>query len=179
MKEEEIEKYRDKIDQQLKEKTSEIESNIAYIIVGALGFFLTINEKFIGLRSASFKFLLFLSIILLLVAFFLFLLNKHLTTVYDRKLIDILDKIKPEDEKDDKELLHNWEKFDKVISGTRKAIYLTLFLGIVFEIVFFMTNTIQNKTVSTNKSKEKVVLDIRYDSIKKNHFTISIDTLTK
>ena len=57
-----IAEYREKIDLQLKEKSGEIESHISLIIVAALGFFLTINEKFIGLKDASLKYLLLLSI---------------------------------------------------------------------------------------------------------------------
>ena len=72
MTEEQIKLYREQIDSQIKEKENDIESNMFLLIIGSLGFFLTINEKFIGLKDSSVKALMFISVFFLLVSFFFF-----------------------------------------------------------------------------------------------------------
>ena len=164
----EIDNYRDKIDLQLKEKVTDIESNISLIIVGSLGFLLTINEKFIGLKDADLKWVLLLSITFLLISFAVFLFNKHLTTKYDREIIDYLDdKMKPNDTSSDEELLKMWSKYDKKLTGNRNAIYWLVGLGILFEIFFFIFNVMK---VSTKKDDDTQKIKIEI---------ITKDTLTK
>ena len=172
-----IDSYRDKIDLQLKEKVTDIESNISIIIVGSLGFLLTINEKFIGLNEAKLTGILLLSITLLLIAFGFFLFNKHLTTKYDREIIDFLDdKMKPNDESSDTKLLSMWTKYDTKLTNNRNVIYWLVGIGLFLEILFFIFNVLtapQKKEDETQKIKMEIIIK---DSTSKT-VNISSDTI--
>lgn len=136
----EKDEYRKAVAEQLKEKVSEIDTNISYVIIGSLGFFLTINEKFIGFKEASCIWLAYLSIIFLLSSFFLFLYNKHLTTKYDREIIDFVDGMNINNREDDVKLLEMWKKSDSSVTSFRNINYFLVSIGITFEIIFFMIN---------------------------------------
>ncbi len=141
MTKEEIDEYREKIDIQLKEKVTEIESNIALIIIGSLGFFLTINEKFIVLINSKVQWSLFLSVIFLITSFLLYLINKHLTTKFDRRIISFLDdNMKPDDIDSNTKLMKMWKKYDGILVCNLNIIYILLALGVIFETFFFMKN---------------------------------------
>ena len=141
MTKEEIDEYREKIDIQLKEKVTEIESNIALIIIGSLGFFLTINEKFIVLVNSKVQWSLFLSVIFLITSFLLYLINKHLTTKFDRSIISFLDdNMKPDDIDSNTKLMKMWKKYDGILVCNLNIIYILLALGVIFETFFFMKN---------------------------------------
>jgi len=143
MTKEEIDEYREKIDIQLKEKVTEIESNIALIIIGSLGFFLTINEKFIVLVHSKVQWSLFLSVIFLITSFLLYLINKHLTTKFDRSIISFLDdNMKPDDIDSNTKLMKMWKKYDGILVCNLNIIYILLALGVIFETFFFMKNII-------------------------------------
>lgn len=177
MNQNEIDDYRDKIDLQLKEKVGEVESNMSLIIVGSLGFLLTINEKFIGLKEAELKLVLILSISLLLLAFAMFLLNKHLTTKYDRKIINFLDdKMKANDVESDRELLNMWKVYDSKLSTNRSVIYWLVGIGLLLEIFFFIFNVLrgpEKKEVENQKIKIEI---ITRDTLSKT-IKISADTI--
>jgi hypothetical protein len=141
MTKEEIDEYREKIDIQLKEKVTEIESNIALIIIGSLGFFLTINEKFIVLLNSKVQWSLFLSVLFLITSFLLYLINKHLTTKFDRSIISFLDdNMKPDDIDSNTKLMKMWKKYDGILVCNLNIIYILLALGVIFETFFFMKN---------------------------------------
>ncbi|OHC85443.1 MAG: hypothetical protein A2546_03950 [Sphingobacteriia bacterium RIFOXYD2_FULL_35_12] len=177
MKQSEIDKYRELIDLQLKEKVTEIESNVSIIIIGSLGFFLTINEKFVGIRDASQKWALVLSVLLLLASFFIYLISKYLTTKYDRELIDFLDDEMKEDDKDSNtKLLEMWSKFDTSLSKNRKAIFWTLAIGILLEIFFFMFNLLNTEPKKNNNENLNIEIIIK-DSNNK-YVIIQKDTTT-
>lgn len=151
MTKEEIDQYREKIDLQLKEKVTEIESNVAFIIVGSLGFFLTINEKFIVLVNSKVKWALFSSIILLIVSFIFYLINKHLTTKFDRKIITFLDdEMKPDNIESNTKLMIMWKKYDGILMCNLNIIYILLGLGIIFETFFFVKNIMENEHSKIN-----------------------------
>jgi hypothetical protein len=138
----EISNYREEVAQQLKEKESEIETSLSYITVGALGFFLTINEKFLKLQDCQLKNLLILSVFLLIVAFILILVKKSLTTRYDRKLLHFLDEMKPENRQEELELYDIWEKHDKTLRNIKTSTYFALGTGIILQVLFFMLNVL-------------------------------------
>lgn len=179
MTQEEINKHRDEISLQLKEKVSEIESNISLIIIGALGFFLTVNEKFIGLKDASLLWLCFLSVALLLVSFFIYLYNKHLTTKFDREIIDFIDdKMKPDNKEANTTLYNMWQKGDTTLERNKTVIYWTLSLGILFQVIFFIYNVLyikKNKSQPDSQKLEIIIKDstnkiiLKQDTIILNH----------
>lgn len=172
----EIDNYRDKIDLQLKEKVTDIESNISLIIVGSLGFLLTVNEKFIGLKEADLKWLLLLSVASLLFAFAIFLFNKHLTTKYDRKIIDFLDDaMKPDNDDCDQELLKMWTKYDTKLSRNRNVIYWLVGIGILLEIFFFLFNVL-NEPVKKQDELQKIRIEIITKDTLTQALKVSADT---
>ncbi len=177
MKQNEIDKYRELIDLQLKEKVTEIESNASLIIIGSLGFFLTINEKFVGIKDSSQKWALIASVLLLLASFLIYLYSKYLTTKYDRELINFLDDKMKEDNKDSNtELLNMWATFDTTLSRNRKAMFRTLGLGVCLEIFFFMFNLLFIEPRKSDTENLKIEITIRDSSNKQ--ITIKKDTIT-
>ena len=176
MKQAEIDKYREQIDLQLKEKVTEIESNVSLIIIGSLGFFLTINEKFIGIKDASQLWALIASVILLLGSFSLYLISKFLTTKYDREIIDYLDdKMKEDNKETNTELINMWEKFDTFLTKIRKLIFWTLGLGVFFEIFFFMFNLLT--TVTKKNDVESIKIEIVVKDSSNKIVTIKKDSI--
>lgn len=162
MTKEEIESFREKLDIHLKEKTTEIESNIALIIIGSLGFFLTINEKFIGLKESSLKWILLISIIALLISFFVFLYNKHIATKFDREIIDFLDDVMlPNDPKSNKRLLNMWSSMDKKLQKNRDVIYVSLAIGIILQMLFFIYNVLNLPSKRNTDDSSKIEIIIR------------------
>lgn len=159
MEKEQIKTYREKIDIQLKEKESEIENSITYISVGALGFFITINEKFFKIDKTTCSFLLYLSLSLLLFSFIVILIKKYKTTSYDRKIIDFLDKMPEKDKEQDKKLLKLWKSSEYNLKLFKIISYSSLGLGITFQLIFFFLNILSEpKTPNTAKDKLEIVI---------------------
>ena len=60
-------------------------------------------------------------------SFFIYLYSKHLTTKYDRELIDFLDnKMKADNKDSNTELLNMWSTFDTSLSNNRKKMFWAL-----------------------------------------------------
>jgi len=157
-----IDSYREKIDIQLKEKENEIENSITYISVGALGFFLTINEKFFKIDKTNCSFLLYTSLSLLLLSFIIILIKKYKTTSYDRKIIDFLDEL-PENNKDkDKELLKLWKSCECYLKLFKISSYSALGLGITLQLVFFFSNLLSPLEIK-NSNEQKFQIEIKHD----------------
>lgn len=166
MKAEEIKQYRTDINVQLKEKESDIETTITYVTIGLLGFFLTINEKFIPLKTSNYKVLMLLSVFSFFFSFFLGLINKLKTTKYDREIINIIDNADLTQEKDEQLLLEKWKNSDSNLQSTKKFIYIFLVLGIIFQLVYFFLNVNSiSKEVDTLKIE---INNSEIDSILKN-----------
>ncbi len=155
MTKEEINDYRKNIDDQIKEKVSEIETNISYITIACLGFILTINEKFFQLVESKLILFLILSILSFVICFMSFLFSKHLITKYNRELLDFIDtELEENSQTKDEKLIRIWEKADKCLTRNKNIMYIALVLGIIFEIIYFSYN-IKIKKADTNINNEK------------------------
>ena len=140
MKETEIKDYRKILEKEFVDKDLEIETTLSYISVGALGFFITINEKFLKIQSANFKLILILSLFFLFLAFILILYRKSRTSHQDLILMEFIDKMKPNSETQDNQLLELWDKSHKELNNIRKFIYFSLGIGIGLQVIFLMLN---------------------------------------
>jgi len=166
MTEEDITYYRNSIETQLKDKEVEIDTSITYIIVGLLGLFLTINEKFIPLIDSKYKLLLGLSILNFLISFLLSLANKFLTTYYDRRILDFIDEKDLRIDENEKLLLKKWKKYDSVLQRNKIFLYSCLFIAMIFQFIYLFINL--NIPKEDNKIKlEKV--KIKNDTILKSN----------
>jgi TRAP-type C4-dicarboxylate transport system permease small subunit len=139
MTEAEIKDYRKILEKNFTDKDLEIETSLSYISVGALGFFITINDKFLKLETAQFKFILILSLICIFLSFILILVRKSRTSHNDLKLIFLVDVINPDSE-DDKKLLDLWERSHKELSKIMTLVYLSLVIGIGLQVLFLILN---------------------------------------
>ena len=140
MKEDEIKDYRKQLEKDFTDKDLEIETTLSYISVGALGFFITINDKFLKLETANFKFILMLSLISLFLSFALILYRKSRTSHNDLKLMVLADEMKPDSEVDDYELLKLWKESHEELLRIRNIIYFCLGIGIGLQVLFLILN---------------------------------------
>jgi len=136
----EIKDYRKILEKEFIDKDLEIETTLSYISIGALGFFLTINEKFLKIQTANHKCVLVLSLISLFLAFVLILYRKYRTSHHDLKLMEYIDSIEQNSNDSDRELLKLWEICHRELSNIRIFIYISLVLGIGLQVLFLLLN---------------------------------------
>jgi hypothetical protein len=140
MKETEIKEYRKILEKEFVDKDLEIETSLSYISVGALGFFITINEKFLKIQTANYKVILILSLFFLFLSFVLILYRKSRTSHYDLKLMQFIDNMKPDSENEDAQLLNLWDDSHQKLSFIRVLIYFSLIIGIGLQVLFLIFN---------------------------------------
>jgi hypothetical protein len=153
-----VDSYRNQLDQDISKTFKEIDTNISYIIVGALGFFITMLDRFINIKHALLIICMFASFAFLLTSFILFLRGKHLQTRHSLKILTFVDNnfiSKPEDEV---RLNNMWEEANKKINRNRNWIYCFLGFGVVLQVVFFSVNIFfRNKQDSSEPIKVEIV----------------------
>lgn len=136
-----ISSYREQINKEIGEKAKDLDSNVFLVIAGALGFFLTINEKFIGLREAQLKPFLFLSLISLGISLSVFIYDKYFVTDCEKEILDFLDKkMRPHDPALQQQLLDMWEENERKLVRNKKWIFGSLICGIAAQMIFFLYN---------------------------------------
>lgn len=140
MTKEDLKDYRRILEKDYSNKDLEIETTLTYITIGALGFFLTINDKFLKLVTADYKFLLIISLSLLFAAFIMILVRKSKTIKYDYDLMTFLDGMEPNSENQDQKLLSMWDKTHMNLTLIQTIIYLGLVLGIGLQVLFMILN---------------------------------------
>jgi hypothetical protein len=140
MNETEIKDYRRILEKEFIDKDLEIETTLTYISIGALGFFITLNEKFMKLLEASGKPVLIISLLFLLIAFILILYRKSRTIQHDLQLMASTDSMQPDSPDDDQKLYDLWMKSNKELSRIRNLIYFSLALGIGLQVIFVIIN---------------------------------------
>jgi len=136
----EIKDYRKILETEYQNKDIELESTTSYIIIGALGFFITINEKFLRLQDAELKGLLAISLVFLLTSFVLLLVRKSRTSFHDLKLMQKLDNMQEDNDKDDQDLLKTWRNCHVELTKIMRCVYILLITGISIQVVFFIFN---------------------------------------
>ncbi|MCE5320105.1 MAG: hypothetical protein LLF93_03270 [Bacteroidales bacterium] len=136
----EIKEYRRILAKEFSDKDMEIETTTGYISIAALGFFITINDKFISLETATCKWALIVSLCLLAISFILVLARKYKANRDDLRLMDFIDDMKKDSAEEDTELYNKWEKSHKQLKNILIAIFLCLAIGIIFQVIFFVLN---------------------------------------
>ena len=141
MTKEEVKDYRGILEKEYMDKDTEIDSSISYISAGALGLVLSINDKFITIKTADFKLLLIASLILLLLALILIIYRKMKTSSHDVKMLDYLTEIKEGANAEQEEILLNlYSECDSQLKRIRVSAIISLLTGIGFEVTFFIIN---------------------------------------
>ncbi|MCK9400657.1 MAG: hypothetical protein M0Q51_11785 [Bacteroidales bacterium] len=140
MNETEIKDYRKILEKEFIDKDLEIETSLSYISIGTLGFFITINEKFLKIQAANYKVILILSLSFIFISFILILFRKSRTSHHDLQLMKFIDKMKPDTVSEDKQLLNLWNISHKELSLGRTLIYFSLAIGIGLQVLFLLLN---------------------------------------
>lgn len=140
MTKDDLKDYRKILEKEYSEKDLEVETSLSYITIGALGFFITINDKFLKIQEANFTIILILSLTLIFVSFVLILIRKSKTIRYDFDMMTFIDKMEPDSESQDKELLNLWDKSHKTLTSLRTYTYISLSTGIGLQIIFLLLN---------------------------------------
>lgn len=136
----ELKEYRRVLEKEFADKDLEIETQLSYISIGSLGFFITINEKFITIQSAGYKSILIVSLIFLFISFVLVLIRKSRTSHHDLLLMEFVDKMHPDSKEQDRQLLSKWDCCHKELTKILLFIYITLTLGIGMQVLFVVLN---------------------------------------
>lgn len=136
----EIKEYRNILEKEFINKDNEIETQLSYITIASLGFFITINEKFLKIQSADFKIALILSLIFLFVTFVLILLRKSRTSHHDLLMMGFLDNMVVDSDDQDQKLLSMWDTSHRQLTNIRLFIYITLSIGIGLQVLFIVLN---------------------------------------
>ena len=156
-----IDTYRNQLDESIGLTFKEIDTSISYIIVGALGFFITMLDKFIDVTHALLIVCMFSSFGLLVASFILFLVGKHLHTKYSLKILNFIDNnlaSKPVDEANDYQISSMWTEANKKINKNRNCIYFLLGLGVFLQVTFFSVNIfLKNKQNNSNPIKVEII----------------------
>lgn len=154
---EEKKQYRSLVETQLKEKETDIETTITYVTVGLLGLFLTINEKFIPFSTSKFRILIYVSVGGFVLSFLIGIINKLMTTKFDRKVIDFIDNSDLAVRDKELELLEISKKCDKILRGIRSyLIFPLLLIGLIAQIFYFFLNLNQPQ-----KDNESIKIEIQ------------------
>ncbi|MFC2104780.1 hypothetical protein ACFLS4_05465 [Bacteroidota bacterium] len=140
MTEKELKDYRKILEKEYSDKDLEIETSLSYISIVALGFFITINDKFLKIQDAKFKPLLIVSLSFLFLSFVLILIRKSRTIRYDFNMMTFIDKMKPNSESQDQNLLNLWDTSHKELTLIRTLTYISLSVGIGLQILFLVLN---------------------------------------
>jgi hypothetical protein len=154
--------YRTRIDGVIESMDKEIDTSLTYISIGALGFFLTINEKFIKLTGCSYKIFLIISAILLLGSFVILLIKKYTSVKYSKKILDSIDEMIPDENISDKDILDQvtliWEESEKKFLWINTTVYLSLSIGVVLQVAFFLINFFNKESLEEKHHIEHVII---------------------
>ena len=155
------------------EDEKDYHTTITYIAAGALGLFLTINEKFFHLNESKHLGLFIISIVLLFGTLILFIINNIDDIRSKEKLRDVADKMIDNNEYDADDLENTWKRS---IRRSRLLTYLRLVAlvgGIATEVIFILSN--MNLGVPVNDVKKEPVISIQLPATK-DSVRITIDT---
>lgn len=156
--------YRDKIETHLIDKESEMDKTTTYITVGLLGFFMTINDKFVPLLDSNLKIWMYISICSLIFSLILGLVYNYITVIYDGRIIRFIDDNDVENDSAKKsELDNNWEKYIKKQNCVKLFVYIFLGIGLITEIVFTIYN-FERKSIQTENIIKVEVLNFKNDT---------------
>jgi hypothetical protein len=136
----EIKDYRKLLEKEYMDKDLEIETSVSYLSLGALGFFITINDKLLKLKTSECKIILILSLIFLFLSFVALLFRKSRTRRCDEKLMELIDNMESDSIQDDSKILSMWNEHHKKLSNIMTLIYYFLGIGIGLQILFLFLN---------------------------------------
>lgn len=159
----EIEIYAEKIDSNIQEKVKEIDTNISYIIIGSLGFFITMLDKFIDVNHSILIPVMIISFVSLLFSFALFLYSKHSMTKKAADMLDFIDDkllLNLGNVESEQELLRMWRESNDSITKNRKNIYILLGIGVFLQVIFFTTNIFLGKREKEKEVQQNLKIEI-------------------
>jgi hypothetical protein len=161
-------KYREELSSQLKDLEGEIDKTVTTLIAAMLGFFLTINEKFIPYSESSLKLLMFLSVGFFFLAFSLSFYNKYVSARAIHDLIRTID-----NSTDDNTLNKNiWKVYTSAETKSRrikKMSYFFTLAALLLELTYFFYNIDKkaNKDDDRIVDKKIEIVNLKLDSVTK------------
>jgi hypothetical protein len=135
-----LREYREKLVDGILEDEKDYHTVITYLAGGALGLFLTINEKFFHLTDSNNFWLFIVSVVLLFFTLLLFVVNNILDIRASEQLRDISDDMIDKNFYDADRLEKIWRKKirqSRILTYLRFALLLA---GIAAEVIFIMMN---------------------------------------
>ena len=163
-----MEKYFDDLQKDASDADKTLQTSVTYGAAGALGLFLTINEKFFHLRDAKATYLMFLSIGLLLLTFAAIMIYSLLNSAFDNEMVGVVKGILAR-KKDYHEMDPKYAKREKVLLMVRNAALVALITGVCCEVFFIFVNFDNHKNLvvklSTFSNKRDTIINISDKSV--------------
>jgi hypothetical protein len=168
--------YRDGLKDGISDGEKDYQTTITYLAVGALAFFLTINEKFFHLTTTRYQCLLWLSLGALLLTLFLLLVCTILDIRGNEAIRDLADKMLDNKAYNKDELTREWAKW---MQRTRLWYYTRFALllgGITMEVLFVCLNLQIGTDQPKSENISAITIEIQGTS---NSMHIKVDTSNK
>lgn len=156
--------YRNKLETHLMDKEAEMDKTTTYMTVGLLGFFMTINDKFVPLLDSNLKLWMYFSIFFLIGSLITGLVYKYITVLFDGKIIRYIDENDIDLSDINVAVNKLWEKYIKIQNCVKFFIYLFLSFGLIAEIVFTVSN-FERKSLQTNRVLKVELVNAPTDSV--------------
>jgi hypothetical protein len=182
---ERLEKSREKLQEQQIARENDFHNIITYITAGALGLFVTINEKFIDLQNSTGKWLVITSILFLIITFVLVLAINYVNSRYNSDVVDVIDSILQNhtptsqniDLVEENKLMTIWSKKNQSLQKRTIWILITLTIGVVTEIIFLSINIMKSEKKTNEKTTILINSTEKSDSIYFEKDTIRLNFL--
>lgn len=135
-----LEEYRDTLVSDIIADEKDYHTTVTYLAAGALGLFLTINDKFFHLDTSKGLWLFITSVTLLFTTLLLFVVNTVSDIRSKEKLRDASDDMIEKGKYDSAKLEKNWEKTVRISRAITYWRLATLITGIAAEVIFILLN---------------------------------------
>ncbi|NLE04136.1 MAG: hypothetical protein GX638_04940 [Crenarchaeota archaeon] len=140
MSDEEINEYRKILEKEFTKKDLEIDNQLTYISIGSMGFFITIQEKFLKVTDQHCKIIFILSLVFLFITFILIIIRNARTRYHDLSMMSYIDEMDNNNIEHDQTLYDIWEKCHKELGCFRVITYITLGIGIGLQLLYIIFN---------------------------------------
>lgn len=135
-----LETYRNQLGDDMIQDEKDYHTTVTYLAAGALGLFLTINDKFFHLDESKGLWLFITSVTLLFTTLLLFVVNTVCDIRSKEKLRDVSDDMIENEKYEPAKLERIWEKAIRISRAITYWRLATLITGIAAEVIFILSN---------------------------------------
>lgn len=141
MNKDEVNEYRRVVESEYSKKDNEIETTTSYLSAGLLGFFITVNERFISLNESTCKILFVLGMLLLSASFISILVRKYCDQRADIRLLDHISEMRGDGDLEmENKLYQIWKTGSNRSELILRYSFIFLALGVVTSVAFVLIN---------------------------------------